>query len=162
MRVDLGDVSLWFDVSGPSVLPRDDTTVERPTLVAVHGGPGTDHVNMKEGLGPLAEDLQVLYYDQRGHGRSDHSSAEFWSYGPGPMTCGGYATRSGWPGLSFSAVASADSLPSPMPRCFPIIPAASSWPTPPPAVSTISSPSRHFAGLAATRRRLSCGATSPS
>jgi pimeloyl-ACP methyl ester carboxylesterase len=79
MRISLGDVSLWFDVSGPSVLPRDDTTVERPTLVAVHGGPGRDHINMKEGLAPLTENLQVLFYDQRGHGRSDHSTSEFWN-----------------------------------------------------------------------------------
>ena len=79
MRISLGDVTLWFDVSGPSVLPRGDTTVERPAMVAVHGGPGMDHVNLKDGLAPLAEDLQVLYYDQRGHGRSDHSSAEFWN-----------------------------------------------------------------------------------
>ena len=79
MRVSLGDVTLWFDVSGPSVLPHGDTTVERPVLVAVHGGPGMDHVNMKDSLAPLGEDLQVLYYDQRGHGRSDHSSSEFWN-----------------------------------------------------------------------------------
>jgi proline iminopeptidase len=79
MRISLGDVILWFDVSGPSVLPQGDTTVERPALLAVHGGPGFDHINMKDGLAPLAEDLQVLYYDQRGHGRSDHSSAEFWN-----------------------------------------------------------------------------------
>jgi pimeloyl-ACP methyl ester carboxylesterase len=79
VRISLGDVSLWFDVSGPSVLPQGDTTVDRPTLVTVHGGPGLDHINMKEGLAPLTEDFQVLYYDQRGHGRSDHSSAEFWN-----------------------------------------------------------------------------------
>ena len=79
MRIDLGDVNLWFDVSGPSIVPRWDTAVERPTLVAVHGGPGLDHINMKAGLAPLAEHLQVLFYDQRGHGRSDHSTAEFWN-----------------------------------------------------------------------------------
>lgn len=79
MRINLGDVTLWFDVSGPSVLPQGDTTVERPTLVAVHGGPGWDHVNMKAGLAPLTENLQILFYDQRGHGRSDHGTAEFWT-----------------------------------------------------------------------------------
>ena len=46
MRISLGDVTLWFDVSGPSVVPRGDTAVERPTLVAVHGGPGLDHINI--------------------------------------------------------------------------------------------------------------------
>jgi fermentation-respiration switch protein FrsA (DUF1100 family) len=45
MRISLGDVTLWFDLSGPSVIPRGDTAVERPTLVAVHGGPGLDQIN---------------------------------------------------------------------------------------------------------------------
>ena len=79
MRISLGDVSLWFDASGPSVIPQGDTTVERPVLVAVHGGPGLDHITVKSALAPLAEDVQVLYFDLRGHGRSDHSSAEFWN-----------------------------------------------------------------------------------
>jgi pimeloyl-ACP methyl ester carboxylesterase len=79
MRISLGDVSLWFDVSGPSVIPQGDATVERPVLVAVHGGPGLDHLTVKSPLGPLAEDFQVLYFDLRGHGRSEHSSAEFWN-----------------------------------------------------------------------------------
>ena len=79
MRISLGDVTLWFDVSGPSVVPWGDTATERPTLVAVHGGPGADHINLKAELGPLAEHVQVLYYDQRGHGRSDYCSPEFWN-----------------------------------------------------------------------------------
>jgi proline iminopeptidase len=79
MRISLGDVSLWFDVSGPSVIPQGDTTAERPVVVAVHGGPGLDHMTVKSALGPLAEDFQVVYFDLRGHGRSDHSSAEFWN-----------------------------------------------------------------------------------
>ena len=79
MRISLGDVSLWFDVSGPSVIPQGDTTVERPVLVAVHGGPGLDHMTVKSALEPLADDFQVLYFDLRGHGRSDRSSAEFWN-----------------------------------------------------------------------------------
>jgi pimeloyl-ACP methyl ester carboxylesterase len=79
MRIDLGCVSLWFDVSGPSAVPRADAVVERPTLVAVHGGPGSDHINLKDALAPLADHLQVLYYDQRGHGRSDRSGPESWN-----------------------------------------------------------------------------------
>ncbi len=40
MRVNLSDVGLWFDVSGPSFIHDGATVIERPTLVAVHGGPG--------------------------------------------------------------------------------------------------------------------------
>ncbi len=69
MRINLGDVSLWFDVSGPSVIPQGDTTAERPVVVAAHGGPGLDHMTVKSALGPLAEDFQVVYFDLRGHGR---------------------------------------------------------------------------------------------
>jgi pimeloyl-ACP methyl ester carboxylesterase len=79
MRINLSDVNLWFDVSGPSIVPDGATVIERPTLVAVHGGPGTDHINMKAGLAPLADHFQILFYDQRGHGRSDHSTSEFWN-----------------------------------------------------------------------------------
>ena len=79
MRINLGDVSLWFDVSGPSVIAQGATTVERPVLVAVHGGPGLDHMTVKSALGPLSDDVQVVYFDLRGHGRSDRSSAEFWN-----------------------------------------------------------------------------------
>ena len=79
MRVSLGDVSLWFDVSGPSVVPSGATVIERPTIVAVHGGPGADHINLKEALAPLNDYFQIVFYDQRGHGRSDHSTSEFWN-----------------------------------------------------------------------------------
>jgi len=79
VRINVGDVTLWFDVSGPSILPVGGTVIERPTLVAVHGGPGSDHINMKAGLAPLADHFQIIYYDQRGHGRSDASTSEFWN-----------------------------------------------------------------------------------
>jgi pimeloyl-ACP methyl ester carboxylesterase len=79
MRISLGEVALWFDVSGPSVIPDGDTMTERPVLVTVHGGPGLDHLTVRTALGPLTEDFQVLYFDLRGHGRSDRSSAEHWN-----------------------------------------------------------------------------------
>lgn len=79
LLLDLGGIRLWFDASGPSLLPQGETVVQRPTLVAVHGGPGLDHINMKQTLAPLADDAQIIFYDQRGHGRSDHSSAGFWN-----------------------------------------------------------------------------------
>jgi pimeloyl-ACP methyl ester carboxylesterase len=79
VRISLGDVNLWFDVSGPSVVPQGDTTAERLTLVTVHGGPGFDHMITKVALAPLSEHVQVVFYDQRGHGRSDYGTAESWN-----------------------------------------------------------------------------------
>ena len=80
MWINLGDVRVWFDASGPSVLPVGDTTVDRPAIVAVHGGPGVDHINMKAKLAPLAEYVHVVYYDlRRCYGRSGHSTAEHWN-----------------------------------------------------------------------------------
>jgi pimeloyl-ACP methyl ester carboxylesterase len=36
-------------------------------------------VNLKAELEPLATRVQVLYYDQRGHGRSDRGTPEYWN-----------------------------------------------------------------------------------
>ena len=41
MLLDLGGIRLWFDVSGPSLLPAGEGVAERPTLVAVHAGRGS-------------------------------------------------------------------------------------------------------------------------
>jgi pimeloyl-ACP methyl ester carboxylesterase len=97
MRISLGDVTLWFDVSGPSVLPQGDSAAERPALVAVHGGPGFDHVNLKADLEPLAASVQIVYYDQRGHGRSDHGSPASWNL---PTWAGDLRRLSGALGLA--------------------------------------------------------------
>jgi proline iminopeptidase len=47
--------------------------------VAVHGGPGLDHINLKAVLAPLADRFHIVYYDQRGHGRSDASTPGNWN-----------------------------------------------------------------------------------
>ncbi|HEX6188302.1 MAG TPA: alpha/beta hydrolase [Pyrinomonadaceae bacterium] len=41
------------------------------TLVAVHGGPGGSLTSILPDLEPLAKNRRVIYYDQRGSGRSD-------------------------------------------------------------------------------------------
>ena len=90
MHISLDDVSLWFDVSGPSVIPQGDTTVERPVLVAVHGGPGLDHLTVKSALGPLAEDFQVVCTSTCGATAAAITAApSSGTCGPGLMTCGG-------------------------------------------------------------------------
>jgi proline iminopeptidase len=41
------------------------------TLVMVHGGPGNSLESIRPDLGPLATGRRVIYYDQRGNGRSE-------------------------------------------------------------------------------------------
>ena len=41
------------------------------TLVAVHGGPGNSLESIRADMEPLAKGRRVIYYDQRGNGRSD-------------------------------------------------------------------------------------------
>ncbi|HVF46544.1 MAG TPA: alpha/beta fold hydrolase [Pyrinomonadaceae bacterium] len=41
------------------------------TLVAVHGGPGNSRESIRADLEPLARGRRVIYYDQRGNGRSE-------------------------------------------------------------------------------------------
>lgn len=43
----------------------------KETLVAVHGGPGNSLESIRADLEPLAKNRRVIYYDQRGGGRSD-------------------------------------------------------------------------------------------
>ena len=53
---------------------------DRPTVILLPTGPGIDHSLYKDNLGPaLAEDVQVIYLDLRGAGRSDWSSPEHWT-----------------------------------------------------------------------------------
>lgn len=43
---------------------------DAPTLVTVHGGPGGSSAPLRAGLGEELADYRVIYYDQRGSGRS--------------------------------------------------------------------------------------------
>ncbi len=72
MYIDVSGTRLWFDVDGPALVPDGNEMRQRPTVVLVHGGPGVwDHSYFKPDFAPLAEHVQVVYLDLRGHGRSD-------------------------------------------------------------------------------------------
>ncbi len=43
---------------------------EGPPVVVLHGGPGADHEYLRPGFDALARGRELLYYDQRGGGRS--------------------------------------------------------------------------------------------
>ena len=79
MRISVGDVRLYFDVSGAGWAIDQDGIHERPVLIGLHGGPGVDGTKHRYKLASLADTAQVIVPDQRGHGRSDFSDADHWN-----------------------------------------------------------------------------------
>jgi len=81
VRLSVGDVTLFVDVDGAQLRPAGADAVEVPTIAIVHDGPGADHTTFKHpAFRPrLVEAAQLLYYDQRGHGRSDRSTPDRWT-----------------------------------------------------------------------------------
>jgi len=79
MRVNIGDVRLFFDVEGAKLRPDGATMREAPTVVLLHGGPGFDHSNFKPDFSRLTEIGQVVYLDHRGNGRSDRGDRSKWN-----------------------------------------------------------------------------------
>ena len=81
MRVEVRGTRLWFDVDGLELVPEGPALRERPTVVLLHGGPGSfDHSYFKPDFARLSEAAQVVYLDLRGHGRSDWGDPDDWSF----------------------------------------------------------------------------------
>ncbi len=81
MHVEVNGTRLWFDVEGPSLVPEGDLMRERPTVVLVHGGPGTyDHSYFKPYFGALTDHAQIVYVDLRDHGRSARHDPGAWTF----------------------------------------------------------------------------------
>ena len=70
MRARIRDTEIYFDIDGAGLVPEASEMRERPTALLVHGGPGADHTGLKARYGKLAEKMQLVYFDHRGHGRS--------------------------------------------------------------------------------------------
>lgn len=81
MQVEVNGTRLWFDVEGAALVPEGSAMRERPTIVLLHGGPGSyDHSYFKPDFARLTRQAQIVYLDLRGHGRSArHDSAE-WTF----------------------------------------------------------------------------------
>ncbi len=79
MHITINGARLFFDVTGPKLVPDGPEMRERPTLVLLHGGPGGDHSTFKPGFDILAEVAQLVYLDHRGQGRSDRGGPEEWN-----------------------------------------------------------------------------------
>ncbi|WP_105318202.1 alpha/beta fold hydrolase [Thermus tenuipuniceus] len=66
MREEIGYIPI-----GEAELYVEDVGEEcAPALFVLHGGPGGNAYTLREGLGEYLEDFRVIYFDQRGSGRS--------------------------------------------------------------------------------------------
>jgi len=80
MQIDIGQgVRLFVDIEGPGLVPDGTSMREKPTLLLLHGGPGFDHAGFKPAFSQLADIAQIVYYDHRGHGRSDRRPSSEWT-----------------------------------------------------------------------------------
>lgn len=70
MFAKLNGASIFFDVASSSLAVETNSLVEKPTIIALHGGLGFDHAYLKPGLEKLGEIAQIVFVDLRGQGRS--------------------------------------------------------------------------------------------
>jgi len=61
---------IYFDIDGAGLVPDGPRMRERPIAFIIHGGPGSDHSGFKPSMSPLADTMQLVYFDHRGQGRS--------------------------------------------------------------------------------------------
>ena len=78
MFVPVNAVRLFVDVLSPKLVPSGPRMIERPTVVALHGGP-SDHAHMREVVAPLSDGAQVVLFDHRGCGRSERGDPSRWT-----------------------------------------------------------------------------------
>jgi pimeloyl-ACP methyl ester carboxylesterase len=79
MHVLVNGVRLFFDVEGTKLVPDGPVMRERPTLLLLHGGPGSDHSIYRPAYSALADIAQIVYLDHRGNGRSEDGPRESWN-----------------------------------------------------------------------------------
>ena len=81
MQVEVNGTRLWFDVEGSALVSDGGRMSDRPTLILVHGGPGSyDHSYFKPHFSRLAAEAQLVYLDLRDHGRSARHDPADWSF----------------------------------------------------------------------------------
>jgi proline iminopeptidase len=79
MRAAIRGTEIYFDVEGAGLVPDGDRMREKPVAFVLHGGPGGDHSGFKPGMSPLAQKMQLVYFDHRGQGRSAKGDPELYT-----------------------------------------------------------------------------------
>lgn len=77
--INIGDTKIYFEVYGSELDLSHDTLVQKPTVIALHGGPGLDHTYQTHFLKNLSDVAQVIFIDLRGNGRSHCDQPEKWN-----------------------------------------------------------------------------------
>ena len=70
MHAQIRGTTIYFDVEGAGLVPDGGAMRQKPEAMVIHGGPGGDHSGFKPAFTPLAETMQLVYFDHRGQGRS--------------------------------------------------------------------------------------------
>src|SRR5258708_8273628 len=70
MNVLVNGVRLFFDVEGGKLVPDGSFMREKPTLLMLHGGPGSDHSIYKPAYSRLADVPHITYPDHPPHCRT--------------------------------------------------------------------------------------------
>lgn len=82
MFIEIKGRKIFFDVDGEKLAPDGPRLREKPTLIVLHGAPGSsDHAAMKPWFKSLRDEMQIVYVDLSGAGRSDPAdySLENWA-----------------------------------------------------------------------------------
>ncbi len=70
MRAKIRDTEIYFDIEGSALVPDGERMREKPIAFVIHGGLGAHHSSYKPTFSVLSEELQLVYFDHRGQGRS--------------------------------------------------------------------------------------------
>ena len=80
MKLSINGTELYFDVVGSGLNASSDFQ-QKPTMILLHGGPGFDHSYLRPWLDPVSDVAQLVYVDQRGNGRSQRHTHEYYQLG---------------------------------------------------------------------------------
>ncbi len=80
MKLHVNGTELYFDVVGSELNASTDFQ-QKPTMILLHGGPGFDHSYLRPWLDPVGDVAQLVYVDQRGNGRSQRHTHDYYQLG---------------------------------------------------------------------------------